>query len=101
MCDYVLDGFSCENYYILKNCNGEVLKMNKNNNINDIIKAIYSDYNFKYINLYYYNKYDLYVEKIIKFEELEKIKGLKIIQAKPDEENESLLIIQVEENESF
>ena len=37
MCDYIIDGYTTEKYYILKNCNGEVLRMNKNNNIVNII----------------------------------------------------------------
>lgn len=96
MCDYIIDGYTTEKYYILKNCNGEVLRMNKNNNIVNIIEVIYSDYNFENINIYYYNENDLYIDYMIKFSELEKISGLKMIQAYQDENEENILSIQIE-----
>ena len=95
-CTFEIDGYSMESHYILRNEKKEVFKISKKENTKNVIFGIFKSFNFKKINVYYYNENDLYIDFIFTYDELEKIKNYKIICAAQDEEEKETLCVQIE-----
>ena len=95
-CNFEIDGYTMESHYILRNEKKEVFKISKKENTKNVIFGIFKSFNFKKINVYYYNENNLYIDFVINFEELEKIKDYKIVFASQDEEEKNTLNVQIE-----
>lgn len=97
MKNIIIDNYTTNNYIIIRENDKELFKINKNNNITDLINMLYNkenNYNYKYINIFsYFN--NIFSDLIIDKKNIEQLKKYNVVYVYFDYE-ENTLNIQVE-----